>query len=203
MNTAQFSKRLLKASDSIFEAEDLLTDIDSRFGDADHGLTMHKVAQAIADAANQEAGTIKELLDNVAAKVGVLNGGSAIPLWSSLLQGMADVAPDNDEIDLEGIKKMFSNGFEEFDFMSGAKVGDKTIMDALKPAIDAINDSDNEDSLFEDAAKAAIQGAEDTKNYTARFGRAKSFGDKTLGTQDAGALSMACFFKGLAETNKH
>ena len=199
MKVNEFKNRLLNGCRQIIAEEDVLTQIDSRFGDADHGLTMHKVAQAISDAVAEPAETIKALLDNVAEKVGVLNGGSAIPLWSSLLQGMADVAPDSDEVDAEGLKQIFNNGLEEFDFMSGAKVGDKTIMDALKPAVDAMQETADDDALFKEAARAAMDGAEKTKGFTARFGRAKSFGEKTLGTPDAGALSMASFFKGLAE----
>jgi dihydroxyacetone kinase-like protein len=199
MKVNEFKNRLLNGCRQIIAEEDILTQIDSRFGDADHGLTMHKVAQAISDAVAEPAETIKALLDNVAEKVGVLNGGSAIPLWTSLLQGMADVAPDSDEVDAEGLKQIFGNGLEEFDFMSGAKVGDKTIMDALKPAVDAMQEAADDDALFKEAARAAMDGAEKTKEFTARFGRAKSFGEKTLGTPDAGALSMASFFKGLAE----
>ncbi len=199
MKVNEFKNRLLNGCRQIIAEEDILTQIDSRFGDADHGLTMHKVAQAISDAVAEPAETIKTLLDNVAEKVGVLNGGSAIPLWTSLLQGMADVAPDSDEVDAEGLKQIFGNGLEEFDFMSGAKVGDKTIMDALKPAVDAMQEVADDDALFKEAARAAMDGAEKTKEFTARFGRAKSFGEKTLGTPDAGALSMASFFKGLAE----
>ncbi len=199
MKVNEFKNRLLNGCRQIIAEEDILTQIDSRFGDADHGLTMHKVAQAISDAVTEPAETIKALLDNVAEKVGVLNGGSAIPLWTSLLQGMADVAPDSDEVDAEGLKQIFGNGLEEFDFMSGAKVGDKTIMDALKPAVDAMQEAADDDALFKEAARAAMDGAEKTKEFTARFGRAKSFGEKTLGTPDAGALSMASFFKGLAE----
>lgn len=199
MKTTEFKNRLRNACRRIEEAEDLLTQIDSRFGDADHGLTMKKVAQAMSQAVDESGDSFKDLLEKVAEKVGVLNGGSAIPLWSSLLQGMADAAPDSEEADLQDLKKIFANGFEEFDFMSGAKVGDKTIMDALKPAIDAIEASSEEDVLFINAAKAAEEGAEATKNFAARYGRAKSYGDKTIGTEDAGALSMACFFKGLAE----
>ncbi|MBQ6334672.1 MAG: DAK2 domain-containing protein [Erysipelotrichaceae bacterium] len=199
MKTEEFKTRLNNACKQILANEETLTQIDSKFGDADHGLTMHKVAQAIQEAVNEAGDSFKDLLDKVAEKVGVLNGGSAIPLWSSLLQGMADVAPESDEADLEKLKEIFANGFEEFDFMSGAKVGDKTIMDALKPAIDAMKEAEDEGSVFTDAAKAAMDGAEATKEFTARYGRAKSYGEKTLGTVDAGALSMACFFKGLAE----
>ena len=199
MKTEELKRRLLNGCKEVKAAEDELTLIDSHFGDADHGLTMKKIADAIEEAINKSPDEVKALFDAVAERVGLLNGGSAVPLWNSWLQGIADVAPEKDEASLEELKTMFAGGMEEFDFMSGAKVGDKTIMDALKPASDAIEAAEDEKSLFAEAAEAAMKGTQDTKNYTARYGRAKSYGEKTLGTADAGALSMALFFKGLAE----
>lgn len=199
MKTEELKRRLLNGCNEVKAAEDELTLIDSRFGDADHGLTMKKIADAIEEAASESPDEVKALFDAVAEKVGLLNGGSAVPLWNSWLQGVADAAPKKDEASLEELKAMFANGMEEFDFKSGAKVGDKTIMDALKPASDALEAAEDEKSFFAKAAEAAAKGAEETKNFTARFGRAKSYGEKTLGTADAGALSMALFSKGLAE----
>ena len=85
--------------------------------------------------------------------------------------------------------------------MSGAKVGDKTMMDALIPASEAIAayEGDSADELFAAAAKDAAQGAENSKNFVSKFGRAKSYGTKTIGTPDAGATSMSYFFQGLAQ----
>ena len=83
--------------------------------------------------------------------------------------------------------------------MSGAKVGDKTMMDALIPASEAIAAyTGDENGLFEAAAQAARQGAESTKQFVSKFGRAKSYGRQTIGTPDAGAMSMSYFFQGLA-----
>ena len=69
------------------------------------------------------------------------------------------------------------------------------------PASDAIAayDGDSEKELFARAAEAAVKGAENSKNFVSKFGRAKSYGAKTLGTPDAGAVSMAKFFEGLAK----
>ena len=96
---------------------------------------------------------------------------------------------------------MFANAFAEIDDMSGAKVGDKTMMDALIPASEAIAAyaGENEQELFSAAAAAAEAGAEATKGFVSKFGRAKSYGEKTIGTADAGATSMAYFFRGLAQ----
>jgi dihydroxyacetone kinase-like protein len=113
---------------------------------------------------------------------------------------MAEGAPETEDLSVDDIKAIFTSGFEMLDFMSGAQVGDKTMMDAVIPAQKAIEAYEGNDpaELFEAAAKAATEGAEATKNVASKFGRARYFGDKTIGTADAGALSMATFFKGLA-----
>lgn len=85
--------------------------------------------------------------------------------------------------------------------MSGAKVGDKTMMDALIPASEAVASYSGADEagLFAAAAQAAAAGAENSKNFVSKFGRAKSYGAQTIGTPDAGAMSMAYFLRGLAQ----
>ena len=201
MTKEQLALRLKNACREVMAAEDELTEIDSKFGDADHGLTMAKIAGAIEGAVDGADGTIQELLDDAAMAVMSLNGGSAVPLWNTWLDGMQEDAPDEDEIDVAGIQAIFAKAFEEIDDMSGAKVGDKTMMDALIPASEAIAayEGDSEDALFAVAAEAAAEGAENSKNFVSKFGRAKSYGTKTIGTPDAGATSMACFFRGLAQ----
>ena len=198
MTKNEFAERLKHASAAVIGAEAELTEIDSRFGDADHGLTMTKIAKAISAAAEAADGGIQAMLDDAAMS---LNGGSAVPLWNTWLDGMQEEAPEGEEIDVAGIKAIFAKAFEEIDDMSGAKVGDKTMMDALIPASEAIAayEGDSEDELFAAAAKAAAEGAENSKNFVSKFGRAKSYGTQTIGTPDAGATSMAYFFRGLAQ----
>ena len=201
MTKAEFAARLHHACAAVTAAEAELTEIDSKFGDADHGLTMAKIAGAIAAAVDASDGGIQSMLDSAAMAVMSLNGGSAVPLWNTWLDGMQEDAPEGEEIDIDGIKAIFAKAFEEIDDMSGAKVGDKTMMDALIPASEAIAtyEGGSEDVLFAAAAATAAQGAENSKNYVSKFGRAKSYGTKTIGTPDAGAMSMACFFRGLAQ----
>lgn len=201
MTKAEFAARLKRACASVLAAEDELTEIDSRFGDADHGLTMAKIAGAISTAVDQAEGGIQAMLDDAAMAVMTLNGGSAVPLWNTWLDGMQEGAPEGDEIDVAGLQAMFARALEELNDMSGAKVGDKTMMDALIPASEAIAayEGADERGLFEAAARAAAQGAEDSKQFVSKFGRAKSYGEKTIGTPDAGAVSMSYFFQGLAQ----
>lgn len=197
----QFARRLKNACACVIAAEAELTQIDAKFGDADHGFTMAKVCNAISAAIDDSDGGIQTMLDDAAMAVMSINGGSAVPLWNTWLDGMQEDAPEAESIDVEGIKAIFAKAFEELDEMSGAKVGDKTMMDALIPASEAIAayQGGSEAELFAAAAQAAAQGAENSKNFPSKFGRAKSYGAKTIGTPDAGAVSMARFFQGLAE----
>lgn len=200
MTKQEFASRLQNACAAVTAAEQELTEIDSRFGDADHGLTMSKIAKAISAAAGESEGGIQAMLDDAAMAVMVLNGGSAVPLWNTWLDGLQEEAPEGNEIDTAGIQAIFAKALKALSDMSGAKVGDKTMMDALIPASQAIAaySSSDEAGLFDAAAQAALQGAEASKQFVSKFGRAKSYGEQTIGTPDAGAASMAYFFQGLA-----
>ena len=201
MTKSEFAARLQHACASVIAAEQELTEIDSKFGDADHGLTMTKIAGAISAAVEASDGGIQSMLDDAAMAVMSLNGGSAVPLWNTWLDGMQEAAPEGEEIGVAGLQAVFAQGLEEMNDMSGAKVGDKTMMDALIPSSEAIAGYTGSDvqGLFTAAAQAAAKGAEDTKQFVSKFGRAKSYGTKTIGTPDAGAASMSYFFQGLAQ----
>lgn len=201
MKKTELAARLTNACAQVTAAEPMLTEIDSRFGDADHGLTMSKIAGAIAQAVEESEDGIQAMLDDAAMAVMVLNGGSAVPLWNTWLDGLQEAAPAGDEVDVAGLKAMFARALEALDEMSGAKVGDKTMMDTLIPASEAIAayEGSSEAELFAAAAQSAHQGMEDSKGYVAKFGRAKSYGEQTIGTPDAGAASMSIFFQGLAQ----
>ena len=198
MTKTEFAARLQQACASVTAAEQELTEIDSKFGDADHGLTMTKIAGAISGAVAESDGGIQSMLDDAAMAVMVLNGGSAVPLWNTWLDGMQENAPDGDEIDTAGLQAIFARALEALNEMSGAQVGDKTMMDALIPASEAIAayTGNDEQELFAAAAEAATRGAEASKQFVSKFGRAKSYGTQTIGTPDAGATSMAYFFAG-------
>lgn len=201
MTKTEFAARLQQACASVTAAEQELTEIDSKFGDADHGLTMTKIAGAISGAVAESDGGIQSMLYDAAMAVMVLNGGSAVPLWNTWLDGMQENAPDGDEIDTAGLQAIFARALEALNEMSGAQVGDKTMMDALIPASEAIAayTGNDEQELFAAAAEAATRGAEASKQFVSKFGRAKSYGTQTIGTPDAGATSMAYFFRGLAQ----
>ena len=126
MTKQEFASRLQNACAAVTAAEQELTEIDSRFGDADHGLTMSKIAKAISAAAGESEGGIQAMLDDAAMAVMVLNGGSAVPLWNTWLDGLQEEAPEGNEIDTAGIQAIFAKALKALSDMSGAKVGDNT-----------------------------------------------------------------------------
>lgn len=200
MNKDELASRLKNACSAVIAAQDELTEIDSHFGDADHGLTMTKIAEAVVGAVGAAQGGIKAMLEDAAMEVMMINGGSAVPLWNTWLDGLAEAAPEGDELDAECLKQMLGHALEELAALSKAKVGDKTMMDALIPATEAaLAYQGSADDIFAAAAKAALEGAEASRNFVSKFGRARSYGEATIGTPDAGAVSMSRFFAGLAE----
>ena len=200
MNRDELARRLGRACESVIAARDELTEIDSRFGDADHGITMEKIAQAVAEAVAASGGGINAMLGDAAMEGMMINGGSAVPLWNTWLDGLAEAAPEGDELDAEGLRRMLGHALESLSEISKAKVGDKTMMDALIPATEAaLACEGTEGEILEAAAKAAAEGAEASRDFVSKFGRARSYGEATIGTPDAGAVSMSRFFAGLAE----
>ena len=110
---------------------------------------------------------------------------------------------DTSQIDARMLASMFEAGLAKLRTISRAEVGDKTMIDALVPAVEALKNAAEEgDSVaraLEKAADAAQAGAERTKDFEARFGKARNLGQRSIGYQDPGATSMAMLFRGFAE----
>jgi dihydroxyacetone kinase-like protein len=192
------------AAREIINARDELTAIDAKFGDADHGITMEKIGNAIISALDSRkddaSAGIKTLLGDCADGIMKINGGSAVPLWNTFFEGLRNGAGDTQQMAVEDFKKMFQSALDELSGITKAKVGDKTMMDALIPAVEAITASagDNLERVTKEGAEAAKKGARDSANMVSKFGRAKSYKEQTIGTPDAGAMSMMYFFTGLS-----
>ena len=114
MKMQELKDRFSHASEKVLQAEQELTEIDAKYGDADHGLTMAKSAGAIQEALKEPENNIKDMMTDVADAVMVLNGGSAVPLWYTWLDGMSEGAAGGSEADLDDLKKMFASGFSAF-----------------------------------------------------------------------------------------
>lgn len=194
-----FKAMLDNALKNIKEREDEFSKLDAVIGDGDHGQAIVTAMSAIVATA-QKGTEFKTMLNDMGFDVMLQVSGSTSTLLGAFFLGMSDHASGT-ELDAAGVKAMFAGGLANVQKQTKAQKGDKTMMDALIPASGAIAayTGSDEQALFTAAAQAAAKGAEDTKQFVSKFGRAKSYGEKTIGTPDAGAVSMAYFFQGLAQ----
>lgn len=193
---------LLQAAMLLEENTQYLSDIDSRFGDGDHGITMGKIAKLIQERVPQWGeDSIKDFLDSLGMAIMEVKGGSAGPLYGTMIGGLGVNLDDDDgQVDEAGLKTMFAGCLSEMEDITTAKVGDKTMMDALISAVQAAQQTQGDcKAILEAAAQAAQEGAKASEQFVSKFGRARSYKEQTIGTPDAGAVSTALFFRGLAQ----
>ena len=192
------------AADKIRANRDELSKLDSAIGDGDHGMTITR-AMGIAEKVIEESEKqeLKGLLKDVGWGVMGVDGGATGPLLGSFIMGLGNGIGEQDAIDCPTLAAMFEAGLAGVRRQSKAQIGDKTMMDALLPAVEAVRQAaDGAKSIKEalrEAAEAAEKGAVSTKKFQARFGRAKNLGDRTIGHQDPGATSLALIFQGFFE----
>ncbi|MGI6031557.1 MAG: DAK2 domain-containing protein [Eubacteriales bacterium] len=194
-----FAGMLCSAADLMEEQSDRLSEIDSRFGDGDHGVTIAKIARLIRQRAQlwQEE-SFQEFLEDLGMAIMEVKGGSAGPLYGTMVGGLGTQLEGVTLLDSQAVQQMFQGCLSEMQDVTTAKVGDKTMMDALIPAVEAVQQSSGEpQELFRVAAQAAQDGARASEGFISKFGRARSYKEQTIGTPDAGAVSTSLFFQGL------
>lgn len=122
-------------------------------------------------------------------------GASGVIFGSMFLGGVKGLSPIY-TLDCSNFTRIFRGSLEAIKTRGKAAVGDKTMVDALEPAVIAMENAQQEDliSLLNIAANAAAEGVENTKKYMAKFGRAKSLMERAIGYQDAGATSVSIIF---------
>lgn len=191
----------LAAANNILSHTDELTKLDSELGDGDHGITMGKLAKCIlSEADTWDAETeMTEALGILYADLEDISGGSATPLFSAFVEGMADAADDDEDTDLF-LKTILLGAYDGFYEMSGAEPGGKSMMDAIYPATQVIGAADTiSQAVLDEAASAARAGSDKTVEMVGKYGRARYHGEKSIGHIDPGSVSFALFYEGLAK----
>ncbi len=200
-----FVERFRKSFQLIRDNVEILTTLDAHTGDGDHGVTMVRIVDKAENAINTKGfGDFSVLFKAMGMGAMSAGGGSAGPLMGQFFMGLANGIPANpDAMETADVAKLVEAGYLGMFKFSKAEVGARTMMDALKPAVDALNadaaaGKDVEDAL-RDARDAAIAGANATEQMLAKFGRARNLGDRVLGSADPGATSWSFIFTGLCE----
>lgn len=201
--TSDLVAMLRAAVEKIRANVDLLTQLDTVTGDGDHGTAMMRSMEAVEKAIDEHADAgAKEILAKAGWGVMSAAGGSTGPLLGSLLMGMGSSLGGVEELDSPALSAVICGGIEQMHKHSKAQVGDKTMMDALLPAAEALKANEASvapGEMLKLAAAAAAEGAEKTKDMLAKLGRARNLGDRVLGHADPGATSMSLILAGFAE----
>jgi dihydroxyacetone kinase-like protein len=169
-----------------------LTELDSAIGDADHGINMDRGMTAVLKAL--EGDTPAALLKKTGTTLVSTVGGASGPLYGTAFLRMATAAGDARDIDVEGFAKIMRAGLDGVIARGKAEIGDKTMVDALAPAVDALDTAVAGGAPLEAALQAAFQAAQQGQDGTipmvARKGRASYLGERSAGHQDPGATSV-------------
>ncbi|WP_328498219.1 dihydroxyacetone kinase subunit DhaL [Streptomyces sp. NBC_00414] len=196
MLDADFFRRWMTATAVSVEHEaERLTALDSPIGDADHGSNLQRGFRAVATALDkEEPGTPGAVLILAGRTLISTVGGASGPLYGTLLRRTGKALGDAAEVDEREFAEALRTGVDAVSQLGGAAPGDKTMIDALVPAVDALGRS------FAAARSAAEEGALATTPLQARKGRASYLGERSVGHQDPGATSSAILIAALAET---
>jgi len=204
IDCTMMARMLRRAAVLVRESRDELSRLDSFGGDGDHGTTMSRAVDRMekALAESSESG-IRTMLHDVGWAVMGVDGGATGPLFGSLFMAMSEAAGDAVAFDARSLAALFEAGLTGVQKRTRARVGDKTMIDALEPAVRALraaaDGGADVDAALRQGAAAAAEGARSTVDLAARFGRAKNLGAKSRGSGDPGATSVSLIFQGFSE----
>jgi dihydroxyacetone kinase-like protein len=190
------------AAEQIRSHHALLSQLDSVCGDGDHGTTMIRLIDRVANGVEVVPRTaLRTVFQEAGWQLLGADGGASGALFGAFVLGMAAGSPDADaELDCRQLGMALDAGLRNCRRYTEAGPGDKTLLDALLPALavfsSAAERGESLASALREAALAARAGAGATRLLAVRLGRGRNLGDRTLGHQDPGATSVALLFKG-------
>ena len=190
--------------DTVLENEGYFCKLDSAAGDGDFGSSLAKGFRALRS--NWET-LNKDDIGAFMRSCGMIIiekcGGASGPIWGTALMEAGRYAKGKEEMSLEEISLFFQAMVNGIQKVGGAKLGDKTLLDALIPATESLKDNaaKQEDVIhaFAACAKAADEGAENTRRIPATKGRASYLGDRSIGHYDAGAKAISVILDNVAK----
>ncbi len=182
----------------------VLSEIDGAIGDGDHGINMSKGFSACRDRLEGKDADLTLALKTLGRVLLMEIGGSMGPIYGSFFIEMSKVSGHETDINQKTFGHMLSAGLAGIQKISEAKVGDKTLLDALVPAVDAFLAADAQGKNFSEALSdmktASARGKDATVDMISRIGRSSRLGERSRGTLDAGATSCDLILSSMADT---
>jgi phosphoenolpyruvate---glycerone phosphotransferase subunit DhaL len=189
-------------ADRIAAEKDWLTELDSAIGDGDHGINMHRGMTAVATELEDQPADLASLFKRTGMRLVSSVGGASGPLYGTFFLRLAAAAGDGSSLDGPGLAAALRAGCDGVVARGKAELGEKTMLDALVPAVEALNgglaDGQAPPEALAAAAEAARAGRESTIPMRATKGRASYLGERSVGHLDPGAASTTLLIETLA-----
>lgn len=205
LTIAQTRELFLALANAIVANEPYLTEVDLKIGDGDHGTGMELGFSAMREMLEQktEFASVNDVFKESGMTLLDTMGGASGVLFGTLFISGVTVVEKSDHLTVKMLGDMMQKSVDSIKKRGKVDVGDKTMVDALAPAADALQQAADAgctmELALEQAALAAADGVEKTKGYLAKIGRAKSFKEKSIGLQDAGATSVMILFRAMSD----
>lgn len=197
---------VVSLAERIIENRAYLSEIDGKIGDGDHGVNMAKGFGLAAERLKGKDVSLAEGLETLGTVLLTEIGGSMGPLYGVMFNEFAEKLEGVDNIDPAAFSTMLHAGLDGIQSIGSAKLGDKTLLDSLIPAVSAFDDANAQNLSFAESldamAAAAEAGRDSTIDLVAKIGRASRLGERSLGVLDAGATSCALILTELAAQAK-
>ncbi|MFC0245543.1 dihydroxyacetone kinase subunit DhaL [Falsochrobactrum ovis] len=197
---------VVSLAERIIENRAYLSEIDGKIGDGDHGVNMAKGFGLAAERLKGKDVSLAEGLETLGTVLLTEIGGSMGPLYGVMFNEFAEKLEGVDNIDTVAFSTMLHAGLDGIQSIGSAKLGDKTLLDSLIPAVTAFDDANAQNLSFAESldamAAAAEAGRDSTIDLVAKIGRASRLGERSLGVLDAGATSCALILTELAAQAK-
>ncbi|MDR2468802.1 MAG: dihydroxyacetone kinase subunit L [Spirochaetaceae bacterium] len=194
---------LLKIVAAIQQNKDYLGEVDGLIGDGDHGMNMNKGFTMFGDAIAATEISLTHGFDELGTILFSKIGGSMGPIYGTIFMSMAETGGETEVITTEVLAAMLEAGLASLHDIVGAQVGDKTLVDTLSPAVDALKKACTGGlelaAALPEMKAAAERGRDSTKDLVAKFGRSSRLGERSRGVLDAGAVSCCIILCALAD----
>lgn len=188
----------------IQENKQYLSEIDGAIGDGDHGINMNKGFSMAEQELKKNPGDFGHCLRVLSKILIAIIGGAMGPLYGTFFRSMAKICDGKEVIDARLFGEMLKAGENGIKAIGNAKIGDKTLLDTLAPAVEEFNIQVETGRSFkeslEEMREAAIKGKDSTKDMIAKVGRASRMGERSRGLLDPGATSMCLILESMANS---
>jgi len=194
---------LLKMVGAIQKNKAYLGEVDGLIGDGDHGMNMNKGFSLFEQRFADKEFSFTEGMDSLGTILFSEIGGSMGPIYGTILTDFAEAGEDLTEITVSNLAHMLKAGLDGLQDIVEARVGDKTLVDTLSPAVDALMDAGEKGlalpQALENMKSAAAAGRDSTKEMAAKYGRSSRLGERSRGVLDAGAVSCCILLTAMAD----